>query len=71
MTTDSSVVEVSKPADGTQIRVTPLSEALGAEITGLDLTGPVTGADLDLIQSAFLEYHLLCFRSQPPYHVVA
>ncbi|UCH47815.1 MAG: TauD/TfdA family dioxygenase [Betaproteobacteria bacterium] len=65
MTTDSSVLEISRPGSDTPIRITPLSDALGAEITGLDLTGPVTGNDLELIRSAFLEYHLLCFRSQP------
>jgi len=64
MTTDSSVFEISRAGSDTPIRITPLSDALGAEITGLDLTGPVTGADLELIQSAFLEHHLLCFRSQ-------
>jgi taurine dioxygenase len=65
MTTDSSVLEISRTGSDTPIRITALSDALGAEITGLDLTGPVTGVDLELIQSAFHEYHLLCFRSQP------
>ena len=33
MTTDSSVLEISKPGSGTPIQIKPLSDALGAEIT--------------------------------------
>ena len=58
MTTDSSVLETSK------LGIKPLSGALGAEIAGLDLTGPVGGSDLAAVQAAFLEHHLLCFRSE-------
>jgi taurine dioxygenase len=65
MTTNSSVLETRQVSADSRVQIRPLSKALGAEIVGLDLTGPVTGADLELIQSAFLEYHLLCFRSQP------
>ncbi len=43
----------------------PLSEALGAEIDGLDLTRPIDETDIDTLRDAFLEHHLLCFRSQP------
>lgn len=56
----SSVVEVHAP--GVQIR--PIGDALGAEVTGLDVSAPLDGATLATIQDAFLAHHLLCFRDQ-------
>lgn len=63
MTTDSSVLETSKLGSGSPIQIKALSDTLGAEIVGLDLAGPVEGSDLAALRSAFLEHHLLCFRS--------
>jgi len=51
--------------------VTPLSDALGAEVTGVDLT-VLDDALFEKIHAAFLEYQLLCFRDQdlaPDIHV--
>lgn len=45
--------------------VNPLAGALGAEITGLDLSKPLNDSDVTEIQDAFLEHQLLCFRSKP------
>jgi len=45
--------------------IRPLSEALGADISGLDLTQPLSNEDISAIREAYLEYHLLCFRSDP------
>ena len=42
-----------------------LSPALGAEVIGLDLARPLDAPESEAIQEAFLEHHLLCFRSQP------
>ena len=42
-----------------------LSAALGAEVEGLDLSQPLLDADVCSLAEAFLEYHLLCLRSEP------
>lgn len=47
------------------LEIRPLSDALGAEVTGLDLTRQVDGAQREKIQDAFLKHHLLCLRSDP------
>jgi taurine dioxygenase len=47
------------------LEIRPLSDALGAEVSGLDLTQPLDEATKAKIQDAFLKHHLLCFRSQP------
>ena len=47
----------------TEIR--PLHDALGAEVSGLDLSQPLNRPDIDAIQDAFLERQLLCLRSDP------
>ncbi|MYE60373.1 MAG: TauD/TfdA family dioxygenase [Alphaproteobacteria bacterium] len=47
------------------LEIRPLSDALGAEITGLDLTKPLNEADAAAVREAFLDRHLLCFRSGP------
>ena len=47
------------------LEIRPLSNALGAEVTGLDLTKPLGGADAAAVREAFLDRHLLCFRSEP------
>ncbi len=47
------------------LEIRPLSDALGAEIIGADLTNPLSDEDAKAVDDAFLKYHLLCFRSQP------
>ena len=47
----------------TQINV--LSDALGAEVVGLDLSGPAEESDIAAITSAFLDRQLLCIRGKP------
>jgi len=47
------------------MEITPLCEAVGAEITGVDLTQPLDEETRKQIHEAFLQYHLLCFRSKP------
>ena len=44
--------------------VTPLSDAAGAEVPGVDLSQPLPGALKNAILPAFLEHHLLVFRDQ-------
>lgn len=47
------------------VEIRPLSDALGAEVTGADLRPPLDAGEVDEIRSAFLEYHLLCLRCAP------
>lgn len=44
--------------------VTPLSDVMAAEVTGLDLTQPFTRSTRDAIHKAFLAHQLLVFRDQ-------
>ena len=45
--------------------IRPLSEALGAEVVGLDLTREPAAEAVETLRRAFLDHHLLCFRSEP------
>jgi len=47
------------------VQINPLSDALGAEIIGLDLSQPLDSDDGAAVHEAFLDHHLLCFRSAP------
>jgi taurine dioxygenase/alpha-ketoglutarate-dependent 2,4-dichlorophenoxyacetate dioxygenase len=47
-----------------QFQITPLSEALGAEITGLDVSKPVGNAVMAELKDAIQRYGVLCFRAQ-------
>ncbi len=51
-----------KSGDGYTIK--PVSEALGAEVVGLDISRPLDGSTLARVKDAFQEHHLLCFRDQ-------
>jgi taurine dioxygenase len=44
--------------------IRPLAGALGAEVAGVDLSGPLSDAVFGEIHAAFLEHHVLCFREQ-------
>ena len=47
------------------ISIQPLSDALGAEVTGLDASSEISAAVARRLETAFLEHHLLCIRSDP------
>ncbi len=47
-----------------QIRVEPLSPVIGAEVFGIDLTGPLTAAIVDTLHSALMTHLVLFFRDQ-------
>ncbi len=47
------------------IEIRPLCDALGAEVIGADLTQTLPQGDAKAVDAAFLEHHLLCFRSDP------
>ena len=46
------------------IRIAPLSDILGSEITGLDLSRPVDDATFAKVEAALNATHLLVFRDQ-------
>ena len=46
------------------IKVTPFAPNLGAEIRGVDLSGPITSEQFDDIHTAFLDYQVLMFKDQ-------
>jgi alpha-ketoglutarate-dependent taurine dioxygenase len=48
----------------TDIAITRLSPALGAEVVGLDLAQSLDAATLARVRDAFEEHHMLCFRAQ-------
>ncbi|MFL6534017.1 MAG: taurine dioxygenase [Pseudomonas sp.] len=45
--------------------ITPLSIALGAQISGIDISHPLSLEDRDFIEQALLEHQVLFFRDQP------
>ncbi|HEX2828217.1 MAG TPA: TauD/TfdA family dioxygenase [Burkholderiales bacterium] len=46
------------------MKITPLGNVMGAEVTGVDLTRPLDKADRDRLYEAFVEHLLLCVRDQ-------
>lgn len=50
--------------DGTTIQIRRLSNVMGAEVTGVNLSEPLTRSLKATILDAFLEHHLLAFRDQ-------
>ncbi len=54
------VIAATLPA----FRVEPLSPALGASITGLDLCQPLAAETRQAVYDALVRYHVLCFRDQ-------
>ena len=46
------------------MRISPLSDVLGAEITGLDLTRPIKKSDEHMIKQALLDHHVIVIRDQ-------
>lgn len=57
-------MDVAAPVKTQDFTVTRLSPALGAEVTGLDLSRPLTAEQFAAIRDAFQEHHVLCFRDQ-------
>ncbi|MBU5234469.1 TauD/TfdA family dioxygenase, partial [Vibrio cholerae] len=47
------------------LTVTPLSTALGAQISGVDITQPLPPEQRDAIEQALLDYSVLFCRDQP------
>ena len=47
------------------LEIRRLSDALGAEVAGIDIRHPLDASDAAVVLDAFLEHHLLCFRATP------
>ncbi|MDD2059415.1 taurine dioxygenase [Pseudomonas sp. GD03860] len=47
------------------LTIIPLSPALGAQISGIDLSRPISGEQRDAIEHALLTHQVLFFRDQP------
>jgi taurine dioxygenase len=47
------------------LHIAPLSSALGAQISGVDISQPLNPEDRDAIEQALLRYQVLFFRDQP------
>ena len=61
---------ISVETDG--LHIEPLAPALGAEITGVDLSRPQPAATVDAIRRAFVEHGVVFFRDQyltPEQHI--
>ncbi|MEZ5934161.1 MAG: TauD/TfdA family dioxygenase [Alphaproteobacteria bacterium] len=48
----------------TPFKMTPLTDSFGVEISGVDLSNPLSGPEFDRIYEAFLAYQVLVFRGQ-------
>ena len=46
------------------MKITPLSNVMGAEVSGVDLSKPLTASERDELYQAFLDHLLLCVRDQ-------
>jgi taurine dioxygenase len=46
------------------MQITPLSNTMGAEVTGVDLNKPLNASERDQLYQAFLEHLVLCVRGQ-------
>ena len=49
---------------GGTLTIRPLQPTIGAEISGVDLTRPLSDADRDQIKAAILRYKVVFFRDQ-------
>ena len=58
-----ALFELNK-ADNGLIDITPLQPTIGAEISGVDLSGPISDAVRDAIRAAVLKYKVVFFRDQ-------
>lgn len=58
------MILVELPPVRQDFHIRPLSDALGAEVLGLDLTAPLSDDDFARLHQAHLDHHVLVFRDQ-------
>ena len=44
--------------------ISPVSDVIGAEVVGLDVSEPLDGETVATLRQAFQDHHLICFRDQ-------
>jgi taurine dioxygenase len=59
-----ATADIQAPPAQDEIRITPLSPACGAEIGGVDLSGPLSKQQVDAIKAAWDKHLVLVFRGQ-------
>jgi alpha-ketoglutarate-dependent taurine dioxygenase len=64
MTTVNPPISTLSAAGAEHVAVRPLSIHIGAEIGGVDLTQPLTGAEIGAIRQALLDWKVVFFRDQ-------
>lgn len=47
------------------VTIKPLSDVLGAEVSGADFSKPLSAEDSAALRAAFLDAHLVCLRAEP------
>jgi taurine dioxygenase len=47
------------------VKITPLGEGFAAAVEGVDMAASLAMADSEVIERAFLDHRVLCFRGQP------
>ena len=62
-TTFSPVINSDRNTDQT-VKITPLDDALGAVVTGLDASKPLEPATILRLKQAHRNYHILIFKNQ-------
>ncbi len=55
---------MSETIESQRIKVSPLSEVMAAEVTGVDLSEPISEEQTAALNAAFLEYQVMCVRDQ-------
>jgi alpha-ketoglutarate-dependent sulfate ester dioxygenase len=55
---------IDRDVSAAEIEVSPLSAHIGAEISGVDLSRPLSGAQVDVIRKALLQWRVVFFREQ-------
>jgi len=61
---DGNLANAVRPSAETAINVAPSGPLLGAEISGVDLTKPLTQAEVAAIRAALLQHKVIFFRDQ-------
>jgi len=57
-----------RPTTATQIRVRPLTLRIGAEIDGVDLSQPLSAAEVEALKTAIADHQVIFFRDQSLTH---
>lgn len=60
----SATAAAAKPAAQSGITVTPITKHIGADISGIDLTQPISDAQFKQIHDAWMQHQVLRFRGQ-------